>query len=234
MDTLNEQYFKNDDYRRVAGGANMPRLVRPDGGSGEAEWSDWSPGDGGLVSTRSEYIPGGTVLVRFGGLKATKIKDEQTGLVKQTWTAPQYFGPGAAAGAWWLDLTAYKAIERYADAIGESVTYAVRQVCAVPAEWSDLSYVVQGRTRSPLMAWAGLGRSVMAKDGTIIDPLAPGKPQIEQYFIPGMWDPDFNKAAIFISHHGPLDPVMGHPGARRQLEERAAQMKRMRAAMGKS
>ena len=219
MAALNDGYFANDDYRRIAGGASFPKLALRNDGSGHAEWTDWAPGEGGLISTRSHLIPPGTRLVRFAGLREGR-------------TAPLYFGQGAASGVWWMEWGAYKAIERYADKIEESVTYAVRQVCAVPAEWSDLSYVVQGTTRSPLMAWAGMGRSVMSGQG-IIDPLDRGKPKIEQYYIPGLSDPDLNKKAIFISHHGPLDPGMSREGARRAQEEQAAHMERMRQSIRK-
>lgn len=87
-----------------------------------------------------------------------------------------------------------------------------------------MSYVIQGTTRSPLLAWAGRG-----KIGGGIDPLAPGKPVIDQLFIPGLANPDLNKAAVLVHSHGPLDPEMSKAGARRAAEQHAQMLARLRA-----
>lgn len=219
MNVLNQDYVGKDEYRRIAGGANPPRIEELKDGSGNAEWTSWSLGQGGMIAPRQDCIPARTTLVRFSSFRDGVPKDKASG--------PQYFGRDAASGAWWLDWVAYKAIEHYADRIGESVAYAVRQVCAVPIEWSDMSYVVQGTTRSPLMVYAGMGKPVKAAQG-VIDPLARGKPRIEQYYIPGLSDPDLNKKAIIVHSHAPLDPTMAEKGAKKRTEIATA----MRARIG--
>jgi hypothetical protein len=216
---LNSEYVDKDEYRRIAGGALKPGYEDIDDGSGDARLTDWRPGDGGMISPRPEIIPAGRHLVRFAGLSPKK--DTQ-----KVRPAPQYFGSGAASGAWWIEWSAYKSIERYADRIGESVAYAMRQVCAVPPGWSDMSYLVQGTTRSPLFAYAGHGKPVKAEKG-VIDPLARGKPRIEQLYIPGLSDPDLNKKAIIVHSHAAIDPTMSHKGARGKAEFEAARRKRL-------
>lgn len=222
MAVLNEHYFMKDElgetYLRIAGGENAPRLVERNDGSGFAKWTDWAPGEGGIIAPRPQYIPAGKTLVRFGSFRDGAARDEASG--------PQYFGQAAASGAWWLEWSSYQAIERYADQIVESVTFAIRLVCAVPKEWGDLSYVVQGTTRSPLMAYAGQGRPARWGKG-VIDPLARGKPRIDQLYIPGLWEPDLNKQAIITHSHAPVDPRVAFKGARRRTEQDAAMRQRL-------
>ncbi len=218
MDVLNQEYVDNEDYLRIAGGASPPKLKHLDDGSGNAVWTEWLPGEGGMIGPRPEYIPAGKKLVRFGSFRDGAARDEASG--------PQYFGRATASGAWWLEWSAYKTIEQYADQIEESVTFAIRLVCAVPKEWGDLSYVVQGTTRSPLMAYAGHGRPARWGKG-VIDPLARGKPRIEQLYIPGLSDPDLNKKAIIVHSHGALDPRVAFKGARRRAEQEAAMRQRI-------
>lgn len=222
MDAINQNYFNDDEkksiYLRIASGERAPALVKDAAGFGH--WTDWRPGEGGIISPRERVISTGTTLVRFSG------HPKWDGKISY---GPQDFGMHAAAGAWWLDWSAYKAIEGYADKIGESVALAVRQVCAVPEEWSNMSYVVQATTRSPIGAWTGLGRV-----GGDIDPLAPGKPLIKQLYLPGMFEPDLNKAAVLVHSHGPLDPEMAKPGARKAAEQHAQMQARLRAALGRA
>ena len=92
-----------------------------------------------------------------------------------------------------------------------------------------MSYVIQGTARSPILAWAGRG-----KVGGGIDPLATGKPVIDQLYIPGLSDPDLNKAAVLVHSHGPLDPEMAKAGARQVAEQHALMQARLRAAMGRT
>jgi hypothetical protein len=218
MDVLNQEYVGKEEYRRIAGGASAPRLKHLKDGSGDAIWTDWEPGEGGMIAPRPEYIPSGRPLVRFGSFRDGAPREEASG--------PQYFGRGAASGAWWLEWSAYKTIERYSDQIGESVTFAIRLICAIPKEWGDLSYIVQGTTRSPLMAYAGHGRPARWGKG-VIDPLARGKPRIEQLYIPGLSEPDLNKKAIIVHSHAPVDPKLAYKGARLRAEQGAAARQRM-------
>lgn len=240
MAALNEEYLKQPEFLREARGENRPWRKVIDQVSRTYEWVDWTAGEGGIISPRRYDIPAGTTLVRFGAFRDGADKDrtpEQNAnpalrSATERASGPLYFGKLVASGAWWLEWPAYKAIEQYADRIGEAVAYAVREVCAVPPEWSDMSFVIQGTTRSPLVAYAGIGRVVNARSGRI-DPSAPGKPRIDQLFIPGLSYPDLNKQAIIVHSHGPLDPAMAVKGARKQAESMDAMRKRMTAGVAR-
>lgn len=238
MAALNEEYFDQPEALFEARGDSRPRRKIIDEVARTYEWTDWTAGEGGIVSPRRYPIAAGITLVRFGGFGDGAAKDRTREQIedpfkrdrKERASGPLYFGAMVALGAWWLEWSAYKAIEQYADRIGESVAYAVREVCAVPPEWSDLSFVIQGTTRSPLLAYAGIGRVVNARSGKI-DPSAHGKPLIDQLFIPGLSYPDLNKKAIIVHSHGPLDPEMSVKGARQNAESTAAMHMRLKAGV---
>ncbi|KPF61911.1 hypothetical protein IP79_13570 [Porphyrobacter sp. AAP60] len=168
--------------------------------------------NGGIIAPERILIPATATLVRFGG---------------SAWRGGGSFVGKVAAGEWWLDWRNFKLVEQYASTIGESVAFAVRQTCAVPEEWSDLSLFIQGTSRSPLWAYTGLGDVAHSSSGTI-DPVGKGKPMIRQLFIPGLADPDLRKEAIVFGNPTFLDPEMSKPGAL----ARAREEERLRRALG--
>lgn len=187
--------------------------------------------NGGIIDLEKITLETGTTLVRFGGfpkMYQREIDDYVDG-------GARYFGPQVASGEWWLDWENYLAVQDYADLKRESVTYALRETCAVPLEWSDMSFVVQAVSRSPLSAYKGYGRAANFRDkaGRLterINPSAGDKPLIKQLFIPGLNSPDLMKRAIFVHGKGFLDKGMSEKGARRKAEEEAARLARLQAA----
>lgn len=219
MEAINDKAFAVPQFKAMAAGYGVGHYRSFDDGDRWVEPSDEI--NGGIRNPVPTLLPKGKRLVRFGGWNKRKLETNKLG--------PQFFASQTASGQWWLEWSDYYAIEQYADQINESVPYAIRQTCAVPSDWSDLSSVVQGVTRSPLRAYAGEGNIASGKN-TVIDPAMPGKPVVRQLFIPGLSDPDLRKAAIFINGHGALDPGMSHEGKRAEAEREAA----MRARLDKA
>lgn len=212
MRAINQEYFDRPETLQMAQGKQLGRLTHfPDGD----RYSNGGGQNGGMRAPMPRLIPPSSLLVRFGG---SPHRDARP------------FAAKTASGEWWLDEFRFKVLEAWANAKGESVTYAVRQLCAVPDEWSDMSYVVKARTRSPLMAYAGYGRPAVSGKGTI-DPRHDHRVDIEQLFIPGLASPDLRKAAILVYEDRFLDPAMSQKGARRQVELDAATRVRLQAAV---
>lgn len=188
--------------------------------------------NGGIIDPQPHTIAKGTTLIRFGGFP--KMYQRETGSLVDG--GAQYFGPQVASGEWWLDWEGYSAIERYADQKRESVTFALRQTCAVPDEWSDMSFVIQAVSRSSLLAYTGYGRAANIRNekGKLVNRINPStgdKPLIKQLFIPGLNAPDLRKEAVFVHGTGFLDPKMSKSGERAKAEQKAAMDARMRAAV---
>lgn len=214
MSGINFAAFKRDGTRDKAMGISGSELP-----------------NGGIIDPEEIPIPTGTTLIRFGGfpkMYQREIDDYVDG-------GAHYFGPQVASGEWWLDWENYLVVQNYADLKRESVTFALRETCAVPLEWSDMSFVVQATSRSPLLAYKGYGRAANIRDkaGKLtgrINPSAGDKPLIKQLFIPGLNSPDLMKRAIFVHGKGFLDKGMSEKGARRKAEEDAARLARLKAA----
>ncbi|MFL0357300.1 hypothetical protein ACI5KX_12575 [Erythrobacter sp. GH1-10] len=211
MRAINQEYFDRPETLQMARGKQLGRLTHfPDGD----RYSNNGGRNGGMRAPKPRLIAPSTLLVRFGG---SPYRDARP------------FAAKVASGEWWLDDFRFKVLEAWANARGESITYAVRQLCAVPDEWSDMSYVVKARTRSPLMAYTGYGRPATAGK-TRIDPRHDHRVDIEQLFIPGLASPDLRKAAIIVYEDRFIDPGMSGKGARREAETEAAMRARLKAA----
>lgn len=197
---LNQLAFDRPESLMKARGYQFGRLVHtPDGDT----YSPDGGFNGGMIEPKPVLIPTTVTLVRFGG---------------SAWRGSGSFVANVGSGEWWLDLLNFGMIVRYANSIGESVAHAVRQTCAVPEEWSDLSLFIQGTTRSPLWAYNGLGEVARTSSGSI-NPIEPGKPMVRQLFIPGLADPDLRKKAILLGSPTFLDPEMSKPGAHARVQE---------------
>jgi len=212
MVAINQEAFDRPQTLMMARGQQLGRLRHLPAGDG------YSPDgglNGGIIAPKRHLIPAGTTLVRFGG---------------SPWRDARPFVPKVASGEWWLDWPNYKVVEAYADKLGESVAYAVRHLCAVPDDWSDMSFLIQGTTRSPLLAYTGEGREAVTKTSTI-DPRSAGKPKLDQLFIPGLSSPDLRKRAILINGQTFLDPAMSKRGALAQKKADDAMRARLKAAI---
>ena len=183
MAFVNQRWFDSPAALLMARGADPKApIVAPDG-----TVLSWVT-NGGIAAPGRVELAAGTRLVRFGGI----------GL------------PAAAIrGSWWLDWSQYRIVEDYADQRGIAVTLAVRRLCCVPLEWSEMEVVVQARLKAPLLAYGGVGapaRSYDARTKTtdVIDPGASGI-AIEQLFIPGLGSGDVQHDALMFEGAGHLD-----------------------------
>ncbi len=184
MATMNQEYFDRPESLRIALGelvSNHPeakgwQILGP---NGEVMISGTN---GGIVSPRPITIQPSTTLIRFGN-------------------AP--FASEVAGGGWWLDWVNYKIVERHADAKGSSVSAEMRNLCAVPVEWSSMTMLIQVTTRSPLSAFLGRGKvaTAISKLGirSTIDPMRHGSPPVEQLYIPGLSSPDLRKSSVLVT-----------------------------------
>ena len=95
---------------------------------------------------------------------------------------------------------------------------AARILCLVPPEWSDLGLLVRARVVRPLLAFRGLGNSV-------VTPIAGGlgtvrlphqneiaARRLHQLFIPGLWDAGLAQSALSIEQTWPMDVRAGMQG----------------------
>lgn len=136
---------------------------------------------GGMIAPREHVIAIGTRLVRFGKGPLT---------------------PDAAGGDWWLEFAEYRKIERYADAHGISVPFAVRKFCCVMPEWNDMTMVLQARGMQPLIGYRGLGAPVTAKGQVVFDAKVGEELGVMQLFIPGLSVGDVRRETVFITGYG--------------------------------
>lgn len=151
--------------------------------------------NGGISNPQRTVLLPGTRLVRLGG-----------GLPHDV-----------ASGAWWLEWSDYRKVERFADAKGVAVPLAVRLLCCVLLDWSAMTTVVQARLKLPLLAYEGLGAPAVErnpKQGTseLLDGSDAQALGIRQLYIPGMTDPDLRHDALMIEGYGHLPAEQGRSG----------------------
>ena len=126
---------------------------------------------GGMISPM-KYAPQiGTAIFRF---------------VKTGVTASE-----ATEGQWWVEERDFKKLVSFANAHDLLTGMAFRLLCLVPPEWSDLVLLVRCRVRRPILAWRGLGNSVITprEGGGIVN--LPHQNEIAgrrlyQLFVPGL------------------------------------------------
>lgn len=197
MVALNQDYFDRPETVRVAQGQSAVPSEKPRPGDvlGPDGKIISHASNGGMKAPRAITIPPGTTLVRFAN-------------------AP--FVHHAAAGAWWLDFPNYKIVEQYADAQGKTVASAMRELCAVPVEWSSMTLLIQARTRSPLAAYTGYGKPAFADNGVSVmksvNPRTYSKKEVMQLYIPGLQSPDLLKKALIVRGYKLLDPAVSKRG----------------------
>jgi hypothetical protein len=123
-----------------------------------------------------------------------------------------------AKGGWWVGKREFQLLVNFAITHDIYVGLAMRLLCLVPPEWSDATVLVRGRVAQDLLAWRGLGNSV-------ITPMKGGKGSVHlphqnefsarrvyQLFIPGLADLRGAEAAISIEDVRRLDPLESTAG----------------------
>ena len=129
---------------------------------------------GGVISPSRSELREGDVIYRFGG-RGTPISR-------------------IAAGAWWIERSQIDTLLAFANVHGLALPLALRILCLVPPEWSDLSTMVRARVRRPLLAWRGLGNSVLVRktDG-LGDVKLPSANEIAARRVYQLWIPGLDK-----------------------------------------
>lgn len=180
MHFANQHWFDRPDALLEARGAARTGPIAAADGS-----LDWNNNGGILAPVRAE-LDAGTRLVRFGRILP--------------WLS--------IAGGWWLEWSAYRRVEAFADRYRLPVQVALRLLCCIPPEWSELNVVIEARTIAALLAYRGPGAPVrvtnkasgqMSFMAATAD--AAGE-MVPQLFIPGMGSPDLRRDAILLTGHG--------------------------------
>lgn len=66
-----------------------------------------------------------------------------------------------AGGGWWMEQREFDQLFAFAQVWDLSIGMAMRMLCLVPPEWNDATLLVRARVVRPLLAWRGLGNSVV-------------------------------------------------------------------------
>lgn len=188
MNFRNQSHFDDpDSFRRAQGADITPRtaITGPDG-----TVLAYARTGGIMMPARHELAPG-THVFRFGNIGAG--------------------ASGVAAGGWWIDRPGLDKIIRFGQVWNLSVGMAMRMLCLVPPEWSDATLLVRARVTEPLLAWRGIGNSVVTPArGGGSDVRMPHQNDIaarrlHQLFIPGLYADAGVQSALQVEQSYPLD-----------------------------
>jgi hypothetical protein len=145
---------------------------------------------GGMLSPIRWELKVGEKLYRFAGADRT----------------PQE----AAKGGWWIDRHGFERLFAFAQVHELAIGMAMRLLCLVPPEWSSATLLVRARVAQELLAWRGLGNSVITKaaGGGMVS--LPHQNEIEarrvhQLFIPGLAQLHVIPPALQVENAYPLD-----------------------------
>jgi hypothetical protein len=117
-----------------------------------------------------------------------------------------------AMGGWWIEKGEFEKLVKFASAYDIFVGLAMRLLCLVPPEWSDASVLVRARVARSLLAWRGLGNSVVirkqAGGGVVRMPHQNeiAARRVHQLFIPGLRDLNGLDPAVSVENVYHLSP----------------------------
>lgn len=137
---------------------------------------------GGILNPSRHVLSAGDIIFRFGGAGAPVQK--------------------VATGSWWIERSQFEKLIAFSNTHGVAVPVATRLLALVPPEWSDMGLLVRARVRRALLAWRGLGNSVVVpkKDGlgNVNLPHANeiGARRLLQLFVPGLSTPGIDALTI--------------------------------------
>lgn len=123
-----------------------------------------------------------------------------------------------AKGAWWMERSEFERLINFANTHGIFIGLAMRLLCLVPPEWSDATVLVRARVARSLLAWRGLGNSVViakpAGDAVVRMPHQNdiSARRVNQLFIPGLSDlkgPDPAISMENVFHLNPKESAQG-------------------------
>ena len=146
---------------------------------------------GGMLDPERYVLRTGSTIYRFGGARTPE---------------------DIAKGGWWIEKREFQLLVNFAISNDIHVGLAMRVLCLVPPEWSDATVLLRGRVARDLLAWRGLGNSVVTpakgRKGVV---RLPHQNQISarrlhQLYIPGLGDLDGLQSAVSIEDVRHLDP----------------------------
>ena len=146
---------------------------------------------GGMIDPQRYALRQGSTVYRFGASRSPRE---------------------IAKGGWWIEKREFQLLVNFAITYDIYVGLAMRVLCLVPPEWSDATVLVRARVTRDLLAWRGLGNSVVI-------PMAGGKGlvrlphqneisarRLPQLYIPGLADHRLAEAPLSIEDVRRLDP----------------------------
>jgi len=137
---------------------------------------------GGMLNPARHMLNAGVAIFRFGAGSAPPAR--------------------VAGGAWWIERPEFEKLLAFGNTHGIAVPVATRLLALVPPEWSDMGLLVRARVRRPLLAWRGLGNSVVVPKtdglGNVNLPHANeiAARRLHQLFIPGLSRPGIDALTI--------------------------------------
>lgn len=184
----NQAAFDDARSRLHATGANLSAVKAIVDGSGNLLAYAKS---GGMLAPERHVLRTGSTIYRFGGSRSPK---------------------DIAKGGWWIEKREFQLLLNFAISNDIYVGLAMRVLCLVPPEWSDANVLVRARVGQGLLAWRGLGNSV-------VTPMSGGQGvvrmphqneisarRLHQLYIPGLADLDGLEPAVVIEDVRHLDP----------------------------
>ncbi|WP_134496549.1 hypothetical protein [Microvirga pakistanensis] len=187
MSFLNASEFSDPKSRLLAMGTNLSsRNAITDPAGRVLAYAQ----TGGILNPVRHELHAATRIFRFGG----------------SGRSPQ----AVAMGGWWIEQREFEKIVSFAQTHDLSVGMAMRCLCLVPPEWSDASLLIRARVVRDLLAWRGLGNTVVtpAGNGTVHLPHQNeiASRRLNQLFIPGLNEPGVAAMALVIESDYPLNP----------------------------
>lgn len=148
---------------------------------------------GGMIDPRRHVLGTGSTIYRFGGSRA-RPED-------------------VARGGWWVEKREFQQLVDFAISHDIHLGLAMRVLCLVPPEWSDAALLVRARVETDLLAWRGLGNSVVtpvgAGRGVVRMPHQNeiSARRLHQLYVPGL--PDRAVSIEDVRHLDPGDSMVG-------------------------
>ena len=182
MEFANQKWFDRFDAIMAARGV-QPSLIIPDASGKPAAATT----NGGLINPTEHDLYAGRTMYRFGNVLTNG---------RGTLATP-------VEGQWWIEEAEFKQIRRFAKAKMIGVPLAVRLLCSVPPEWSDMLVLVRVKLMQALKAYRGPGATVTRVNKVTgsqenFAPLVDLRGTvIRQVYVPGLANPDLRRSAIF-------------------------------------
>ena len=146
---------------------------------------------GGMLDPERHVLRAKSTIYRFGGSRPPR---------------------DIAKGGWWIEARQFTLLLNFAISHDIYLGLAMRLLCLVPPEWSEATVLIRGRVDQDLLAWRGLGNSV-------VTPMKGAKTlvrmphqndisarRVHQLFIPGLADLSSPLPPIAIEDVRHLDP----------------------------